>query len=450
MLELRATTGAEFVTRSFPVLRWNRAGKNCSVVVAKAMVIGSAPPSDVQVQDSTVSRMHAELEPTDQGLWLRDLSSKNGTFVDGNRTWEHCIPLGQKQCFDLGRTRFEVDYEVAPQAPVEQWCTPNFHHLVGGSACMRELFALLARVSKTNTSVLIRGETGTGKEAVARSIHDASPRAEGPYIIVDCAAVSDTLLDAELFGHAKGAFTGALHARPGALEAAAGGTVFLDEIGEMPLSMQPKLLRVLEQRAVRRLGEAEYRRVDVRFISATHRDLLSMVARGEFREDLYFRLAVIPVRIPPLRSRMEDIDMLVERFLDGAPAPSDFHAGLRTQQWPGNVRELRNYVERFGALGATCSPGDHAQPPGQRSEHTRDPGPINDVSAPPGLTAEPSPALPPFSGDLKAFRNLWNDYGEREFLRAGLERHGHNVTAFSKEAGVDRTYLHRLLRRHKF
>lgn len=339
MAEHRATTGAEYVTRSFPVLRWQRAGQDCTIVVAKTLVVGSAPPSEVQIDDSTVSRMHAELEPTEQGLWIRDLSSKNGTLIDGNRVWEHCVPVGQKQSFCLGRTQFEIDYAAGPKAPVEQWRSSTFHHLIGRSSVMRELFALLARIAKGNTSILIRGETGTGKEAVARSIHDASTRREGPYIIVDCAAMSETLLDAELFGHAKGAFTGAVSARAGAIESAAGGTVFLDEIGELPLSMQPKLLRVLEQRAVRRLGEADYRRVDVRFIGATHRDLLAMVARGEFREDLYFRLAVVPVRVPPLRSRMEDVDMLVARFLDGAVVPEDFLAGIRTQQWPDRRRK---------------------------------------------------------------------------------------------------------------
>src|SRR6185369_4646801 len=169
----------------------------------------------------------------------------------------------------------------------------------GQSSAMRELFALLDRIASTDTSVLINGETGTGKELVAKCIHDLSPRREAPLVVVDCAALPENLLEAELFGHTKGAFTGAAQARAGAFEAADGGTVFLDEIGELPISMQPKLLRVLESHTVRRVGETNYRQVDFRFLSATHRDLLTMVNAGEFREDLYFRLSVLPVQVPP-------------------------------------------------------------------------------------------------------------------------------------------------------
>ena len=205
---------------------------------------------------------------------------------------------------------------------MELWPGPQFGRLIGPSVKMRELFARLARIARAPASVLIEGETGTGKELVARAIHDASPRAGRPFVVIDCGALPENLLDAELFGHARGAFTGAVAARAGAFESAEGGTVFLDEIGELPLGVQPKLLRVLESRAVRRLGENDHRPVDVRVLSATHRDLRTMVNSRAFREDLYFRLAVLPVRVPPLRERPGDIIALAQHFLPRESAGS--------------------------------------------------------------------------------------------------------------------------------
>ena len=219
---------------------------------------------------------------------------------------------------------------------------------------MRQLFARLFRLAQSTATVLVEGETGTGKELVARAIHDASARAGEPFVVIDCGAMPESLLEAELFGHVKGAFTGATDSRPGAIEAAHGGTVFLDEIGELPVSMQPKLLRVLESRSVRRLGEPIHRSIDVRFVAATHRDLRTMVDSRTFREDLYYRLAVVPVTIPPLRDRPGDIASLVRHFLRD-PADALFRPEmllkLTSRPWFGNVRELRNFVERAAALG---------------------------------------------------------------------------------------------------
>ena len=226
---------------------------------------------------------------------------------------------------------------------------------MGNTLVMRELFATLSRVAPMEASVLIHGETGTGKELVARAIHLASPRARQPFVTVDCGALPENLLDAELFGHTKGAFTGAVSARAGAIETAEGGTVFLDEIGEVPISMQPKLLRLLESRTIRRIGESIHRNINVRFVTATHRDLLTMVSTGEFREDLYFRLSVLPIMIPPLRERREDIELLVNHFLGadrGSHVTPELMRELISRPWRGNVRELRNFVERARALGA--------------------------------------------------------------------------------------------------
>jgi DNA-binding NtrC family response regulator len=331
---------------------------------------------------------------------------------------------------------------------------------------MRELFSTLARLGPLDACILIQGETGTGKELVARAIHEASARAAGPFIVVDCAALSESLIEAELFGHAKGAFTGAHQTRIGAIEAASGGTVFLDEIGELPLGMQPKLLRMLESSTIRRIGESKHREVNVRFVTATHRDLLSMVNRGEFREDLYFRLAVVPVRLPALRERAEDIALLLARFSEGSLGwltPSLLRS-LERAPWRGNVRELRNFAARASALGpaealALCGQWAEGREPVTaiiaRPAEVMTPPPLQLprmtaetlAETPAEMPAAPSDApslLQPFG----AFREQWINRGEREFLQALLERHQRNVAAAAKEAGLDRTHIYRLLRKH--
>jgi transcriptional regulator with PAS, ATPase and Fis domain len=298
---------------------------------------------------------------------------------------------------------------------------------------MRELFARLARVAAMESTVLIQGETGTGKELVARAVHHNSRRREKPLVVVDCGALAENLLEAELFGHARGAFTGASHERAGAIESAAGGTVFLDEIGEMPLSMQPKLLRALESRQVRRVGESRYRDVDVRFIAATHRDLAKMVNDGTFREDLFFRLSVLPVTVPPLRERLDDIPLLVQRMMPEGAAHAvspELLRELSNRAWSGNVRELRNFVERALALGA------------------REALAMGGVAP---LAASAGESLPAVSIDepFKSLRERWVDHLEREYVRAMLARHDGNVSAVATASGLDRTYVHRLIRKHE-
>jgi len=382
--------------------------------------------------DRAVSRLHAELDPRDDGLWVRDLGSRNGTFLEGIRVVAACIPNGAK--LQLGRTEIAIRYAEQP-IPVELWPSAQFGALVGASVAMRELFAKLSRVAHSAASVLIEGETGTGKELAAKAIHDASPRASGPFIVIDCAALPETLLEAELFGHAKGAFTGALAARPGAIEEADGGTVFLDEIGELPLSMQPKLLRVLESRTVRRIGETQPRAVDVRFISATHRDLRTLANNRAFREDVYFRLAVLPLTIPPLRERPGDIPLLIDHLLsrEGAVISPDLLRDLASRPWFGNVRELRNFLERATTLGApealALAASDAAKPDEQ----------------------EWRPKLPRQWLELP-LRNLREQVGElvdREYLARLLERCDQNVARAATVAGVNRTYLYRLLAKHR-
>ena len=444
-------------SRSQPRVIWTDADGNHTAVIDGKVLVGSAPDSAIVVHDPTVSRIHAELEARHDGLWLRDLGSRNGTFVDGLQVTGARVP--NKATIRLGSTEFLVDYDSSQRRQIEIWPTAAFGKLVGTSVAMRELFATLARIAPMDASVLVYGETGTGKELVARAIHDASPRASKPFVVVDCAALPENLLDAELFGHTRGAFTGAHAARAGAIESAEGGTVFLDEIGELPIAMQPKLLRVLESRTVRRVGESAHRSVDVRFLSATHRDLLTMVNAAEFREDLYFRLSVIPVHVPALRERKEDIDLLVSHFLRAAGGPLHIAAELKreltSRPWRGNVRELRNFVERARALGATealAMTGDR-QPSARPSASA---GAASGPPAPPSMTPvlSPSSATDPsdarmFQQAYKDFRESWIDSGEKEYMRRLLLRHDRNVAAAAREAAVDRTYIYRLIRKHE-
>jgi transcriptional regulator with GAF, ATPase, and Fis domain len=467
-------------------LDWTDAQGAHSMTVVRRFVIGSAPHCDVVVVDAAVSRVHAEAEPKAGGLWIRDLNSRNGTFVEG-------VSVGAAQVQDgysirVGTTELRVAVGDAEPAVVEPWPSDRFGPLLGKSAVMRELFATLARVAPLDTCILIQGETGTGKEVVARAIHEASARSLGPFTVVDCAALSETLIEAELFGHVKGAFTGAHQSRAGAIETAHGGTVFLDEIGELPLAMQPRLLRVLESSTIRRIGESQHRKVNVRFLSATHRDLLSMVNRGEFREDLYFRLAIVPVRVPPLRERPEDIGHLLEHFSSSSTGwiTPGLVRSLEARPWRGNVRELRNFAARAGALGATealtlCDDGFDSREPvtailtkpssldpmrfrqgvpnGGVSIASMPPVPVSGVPAAPSLPSiapVPAPDSPASMGDdapsltqpFHAFREQWIGYGERAFIRALLERHHRNVAEAAKEAGLDRTYMYRLIRKH--
>ena len=268
-------------------LDWEDATGPRSRPLTRSSILGSSENADIVLGDPTVSRLHAELDFRDDGVWLRDLGSSNGSWVQGVRVERARVPhLGRVR---VGTTELIVSHVrrgKLAKPGTEEWPEPRFHGLEGGSRKMRTLYATLARVASADAPVLVLGETGTGKELVARAIHDASPRHRGPFVVVDCAALPENLLDGELFGHARGAFTGASGARAGAIESASQGTVFLDEIGELPKAMQPKLLRVLEAKTVRRIGENEHRPVDVRFVFATHRDLPRMVSTGEFREDL--------------------------------------------------------------------------------------------------------------------------------------------------------------------
>lgn len=437
-------------------LEWvDRSGAH-SVDISRAVVLGTSPHAGVVIREPTVSRLHAEIDVDERGPVVRDLGSTNGTFVDRVEVKSARLEFGQT--LRLGQLRLSVlppvqEAERSTAPPL--WPEFRFGALLARSAVMREMFAMLARVARTDAPVLIRGETGTGKELVARAIHDASPRASGPYVIVDCAALAAGLLESELFGHARGAFTGADASREGAIEAADGGTVFLDEIGELPLEMQPKLLRVLEQRTIRRLGESTHRPVDVRFIFATHRDLVAHVARGWFREDLYFRMAVLPIRVPPMRERLEDLELLVEHFLGpGAPMlPSAFLDELRARPWKGNVRELRNTLDRARALGLHQAFADSERVAVQAES-----------AAPHDDRASLGGASPTGGGDLatlraalspdllemqhRLFRDRWSELGEKVYLAHKLAQHDGNISRLARDVGLARTYVHKLMKKY--
>jgi DNA-binding NtrC family response regulator len=316
----------------------------------------------------------------------------------------------------------------------------RFGGMVSQSASMRALFSTLETVATRNATVLLEGESGTGKEAAAQAIHGASARRDGPFVVVDCGAIPAQLLESELFGAERGAFTGAVERRTGAFEAAAGGTIFLDEIGELPLELQPKILRVLDQRKTRRIGSTTYYPLDLRIIAATNRSARADVEAKRLRADLYYRLAVVRIKLPPLRERLEDLPLLVDHFIGSPTARTapiaeamrspEFYEKLRRYSWPGNVRELRNYVERCVALG--------------------DPDLSPEASTPTAPAAAQEPAAPPASElhldePLRIARQRWLPRFEREYLERLLTRHKNNVSAAARAAEIGRNYFYRLL-----
>ena len=391
------------------------------------LLVGKHPSNDVVVETQGVSRYHLELRAEPACVLVRDVGSKNGTFFDGARITE--VRLGPGSSFRVGGpagTELLIESEARPSLAPS--AATRFGPLMGESQRMRAVFALLERTAASNTTLLVRGETGTGKELVAKAVHEASTRAGGPMIIVDCGAIPGALIESELFGHVRGAFTDAASDRVGAFEAANGGTLFLDEIGELPVSLQPKLLRAVEDRSIQRVGESHRRPIDVRLIAATHRDLAADVAGGRFRQDLFFRLNVVTVELPPLRDRGRDVIILADHLLTnlGLGGTLEFderlQAALLAYQWPGNVRELRNAIERAAHLGA-----EHAVPLAEAT-------PSTETSA---------PDLP-----FKEAKEQIVYSFERAYLVRLLERHKKNISAAARDAGIDRNYLYRLLKKH--
>ncbi len=399
--------------------------------------IGAGSQNDLIVTDESASRRHCEILQRAEGFFLRDLGSTNGTMVQGVRVCE--IYLSQGVEFQVGTTRMvfcplqeTLSYPLSAQE--------NFGRLNGRSVAMRRVFHLAETYARTDAAILIQGETGTGKELMAEALHAHSPRNKNPFVIIDCGSLATGVIESELFGHAKGSFTGAGTDRVGAFESADGGTVFLDEIGELDISLQPKLLRVLEKKEVRRLGSNSIRPVNVRIIAATNRNLEREVREGRFREDLYYRLSIVKIEMPPLRQRKDDIPLLVRCLLkdltgsDDVSVWSEFEKSMdlfRQHDWPGNARELRNVVE-MGVRGST--------------------GPI-DLGA--CLTMgrmgmwEPEAGVADTSDvPFKEAKNHLVDHFEKDYIVKLLERNEGNVSRAAREAQIERAYLQRLIRKH--
>ncbi|MBI4952813.1 MAG: sigma 54-interacting transcriptional regulator [Myxococcales bacterium] len=392
--------------------------------------IGSDPTNDLVIDDPAASRFHCEIRLGPHGAWLRDLGSRNGTELDGVPVREAALREGSIVRLGRSALRAHLGDERHELVVSER---RELGTLVGESVAMRALFALVERAAESDATVLVQGETGTGKESVAETLHRLGRRAERPFLVVDCAALPPTLLESELFGHERGAFTGAAERRIGVFEEADGGTVFIDEVGELPLELQPRLLRVLERREIRRVGSNQHKKVDVRIVCATHRDLRAQVNEGRFRADLYFRIAVVKLVVPPLRERPLDIAPIAARLLAdlGADAATsaelldrDLIARLERGVWPGNVRELRNYLERCLVLESAA--------------------PVSERAPEPRASALAIDARLPYS---EAKRHLLDEF-ERRYLTELLAAHQGNVTRAARAAGMDRVYVYKLLHKH--
>ena len=411
------------------------------------LVIGTGADCDLTVIDPRMSRRHCELRLTQRGVSLRDLGSKNGVVVGDMPVVEAYLPPFVPVKIG-GSTLLLTSEEGATVLPLSR--QESFGGALGRSLGMRALFALLERAAPTDETVLLLGESGTGKEVLARAIHENSRRRGGPFTVVDCGALAPSLVESELFGHVSGAATGLTSDRAGLLEQANGGTVLIDEIGELPLDLQPKLLRAIESREVRRVGSNKVRPFDARIIAATHRNLRQKAKDGSFRADLYFRLSVMEVHVPALRERKEDIPLLVERFLAARrpPAsPSDLppHAMalLLAHDWPGNVRELRNTVSRlllFPEMIPEALAGK--APTARRATPDTPPAPAAEAKALDDATA----AL--LDLPLAEARDLVMEQFERRYAEERLKRHGGNVSRAAESMGVSRQLLYRLIERY--
>jgi two-component system, NtrC family, response regulator HydG len=405
---------------------------------APRFLVGKGPACDVRLSNPRVSRRHAAFELTDTGLRITDLDSSNGTTVNGLRIVEAYLRGGEH--IALAETTLSVE-----RADTKVPALPGGHsfgRMLGASEVMRRLYPLCKRLAESDLPALIEGETGTGKEVLAEALHEASRRADAAFIVFDCTAVPPTLAESTLFGHEKGSFTGAIGSRKGVFEEAHGGTLFIDEIGELDPLTQPKLLRALERGEVQRVGSNTWTKVDVRIIAATRRDLDKEVQAGRFRDDLFFRLAVGRIELPPLRDRHGDIGLLASYFckqLGGkAPLGADVVAKFEDYRWPGNLRELHNAVARYLALGEAT---------------TTDSGMTEQVQAP-RASVEPAMAeviegLLDEHMPLTQAREVVVSEFERRYVERVLARFGGNVARAAAASGIARRYFQILRARYK-
>lgn len=439
------------------VLNTPSKGTSCDLRGDKVIVIGADLECGLVIDDQTVSRQHAQISRIEGGVLVEDLDSTNGTYYERSRVREVVVPFGAT--IGLGKAYVKVlphETEVRT-APAK---SARFGSLVGQDVRMREMFSLLADVAPTDATVVLEGETGTGKELVASALHEHSGRAKKPFVVFDCSAVPHDLVESALFGHNKGAFTGATSSRQGAFRRAHTGTIFLDEIGELPLDLQPKLLRAIESRTVQAVGGDDYQRVDVRVIVATNRNLKAEVRAGRFREDLYYRLAVVRIGLPALRDRLDDLPTLVEHFLGGADGHARFEIdercwpAMRSYSWPGNVRELKNVVERGRSLFRGNGPMDLSQYlPGQSEilelKPDDDPAKLPPSRVDDELAASYRMALDREQPQtFKDAKNLVIEAFERRYLELVLTESGGNISRAAQAAQMDRKHLRELMKKY--
>jgi transcriptional regulator with GAF, ATPase, and Fis domain len=399
-------------------------GEPRELALSRPCRIGSDPACDIVVQDRTISRLHVELSPVAGGVHVRDLGSRNGTFYLGQRVGELTVAIGAR--LQISGLTLSLDPDTEMLLRDLSYAGTEYRGVLGASVKMRKLFAILQRLERSLATVLIEGESGVGKEMVARAIHEGSERASGRLVTVNCGAIPRDLVASELFGHRRGAFTGASEARRGAFDVADGGTLFLDEIGELSPEVQPALLRAIELGEIRPVGDDEPRQVRVRLIAATNRDLLDEVAEKRFREDLYFRLAVVRVQVPPLRGRPEDVELLAAHFARASGLPAlapTIIEELKGRRWAGNARELRNAIAAYAAIGELPPPTS-----------------ARGASLDDALDARIDATLP-YAEQKDAFVDDFT----RRYLRALLALTNGNQSAAAKVAGIDRTHLGRLL-----
>ncbi len=442
-----STTVTEVLRGSGPATRLNPSAlklfvasgpdKGKSIALAgRPIIVGTGGDVDLELTERSVSRRHAEAVISGEYVVVKDLGSTNGTYYRDARVGEVYVPLGGEISFGKVKVKVVPEEVALENKPHE---SDRLGGLIGGDLRMREIFSLIEDIATSDVTVVIEGETGTGKELVAKAIHERSGRASKPLVVFDCTNQPKDLIESALFGHVKGAFTGATSERAGAFERANGGTIFLDELGEFSLDLQPKLLRVLESREVQKVGGDGYEAVDVRVIAATNRNLKNEVRSGNFREDLYYRLAVVKIQLPPLRDRPNDIARLVEHFIQVSGTefsidPSCLGA-LKGYTWPGNVRQLKNVVDRAAALSRGKTNVD-----------------ISRFIQEEDLDGDRAPSGSKLSIDRQAsFKeakaNIISDF-ESQYIEALLREHNNNISLAAREAGIDRKHFKELMRKY--
>ena len=419
------------------------------------MTLGALEDNDLVLDDDKVSRYHARIYQEGDDFLIEDLKSSTGTWVNRVRVRDAFLKSGSTIRLGNTQLRFSVLSEKVEIQPSQQG---ELGGIVGTSEAMRRIFGVIEKVAPTGATIVLEGETGTGKEVVARTIHQHSQRASQTFIVFDCGAVQQNLIESELFGHEKGSFTGALANRQGLFEMAHGGTLFLDEIGELALDLQPKLLRALEQREIRRVGGNRPIKIDVRVLAATNRDLAQEVKAGRFREDLFYRLGVVRMKLPPLRERREDIVPLGRHMLrTGAfnrtaagqrvkGLSHDAVRALMAYDWPGNVRELGNVIERACSFAEGDLIGADDLPEHIGGSSLVRPRKVETQATEP---LAPTTAAPlNLDQTFKVAKEAWLGAFERDYLAALLARHAGNLSQAAREAEVDRKHVRRLARKY--